>query len=52
MLRKRWYNAEHHRSTPNFPHHVHVGKEDRVESGRSLGIVELIGVIESEVAAQ
>ncbi|OIO90253.1 MAG: hypothetical protein AUK03_13345 [Anaerolineae bacterium CG2_30_64_16] len=52
MLRKRWDNAEHHRSTPSFPHHVHVGDEDRVEPGRVLGIMELIGVIESEVAAQ
>ncbi|MFZ1475928.1 MAG: hypothetical protein WBV59_01020 [Anaerolineae bacterium] len=39
------------RSTPSFPHHVHVGKEDRVESGRALGIMELIGVIEREAAA-
>ena len=51
MLRKRWDNAEHHRGTPSFPHHVHVGKEDRVEPGHSLGIIELIDVIEREVAA-
>jgi hypothetical protein len=52
MLRKRWDNAEHHRSTPSFPHHVHVAKEDRVEPGRSLSIIESIDIIESEVAAQ
>jgi len=51
VLRKRRDNAEHHRGTPGFPHHVHVGREDRVEPGRSLSIVDLIGAFKREVAA-
>ncbi len=48
-LRKRWDNAMHHPELSNFPHHVHVGAEDRVESGRRMSIIELLVVLESEI---
>jgi len=44
--------AEHHQRTPGFPHHMHIGQEDHIEPGRSLGTVDLLDVIESEIAAQ
>ena len=49
VLRKRWDNVEHFPDLPNFPHHIHVGEESRVEPGRSLSIVELVDVIEQEL---
>ncbi len=49
VLRKRWDNVEHFPDLPNFPHHVHVGEESRVEPGRLLGLVELVDVIEQEL---
>lgn len=29
-LRKRWDNVEHNPDLPNFPHHVHVRREENV----------------------
>lgn len=48
-LRKRWDNVEHFPNLPNFPHHVHVGEESRIEPGRSLSIVELLDLIEHKL---
>ena len=42
-------NVEHFPDLPNFPHHVHVGEESRVEPGRLLSIIALIEVIEQEL---
>ena len=49
VLRKRWDNVEHFPGLANFPHHVHMGEEARVEPGRSMSIIELIAVIEQEL---
>ncbi|MCK4471298.1 MAG: hypothetical protein KAW49_05875, partial [Anaerolineae bacterium] len=38
-LHKRWDNVEHYPDLSNFPHHVHVGNEENVESGESLSII-------------
>ena len=51
-LRKRWDNVEHFPDLTNFPHHIHVGEESRVEPGRSLSIIELVDVIEQELGGQ
>ncbi len=51
VLRRRWDNVEHFPELPNFPHHVHIGEESRVEPGRSLGITELIDIIEQELSS-
>jgi hypothetical protein len=44
-LRKRWDNVEHYPDLPNFPHHVHVGKEENVEPGARLSIIQLLDVL-------
>lgn len=49
VLKKRWDNVEHFPDLPNFPHHVHVGEESRVEPGRSLSIMELVDFLEKEL---
>jgi hypothetical protein len=51
ILRKRWDNVEHFPELPNFPHHTHVGEETKVEPGCSLNIIELMDLIEKEIAA-
>jgi hypothetical protein len=48
-LRKRWDNVEYFPDLANFPHHVHVGEESRVEPGRSLSILALMEVIAQEI---
>ena len=49
-LRKRWDNVEHYPDLSNFPHHVHVGNEENVESGESLNIVQLLDVLAGEIS--
>jgi len=48
-LRKRWDNVEHYPDLPNFPHHVHVGREENVEPGERLSIVQLLDVLAGEI---
>ncbi len=48
-LRKRWDNAAHHPGLPNFPHHVHIGDDKRVEPGNSMSIISLINMLENEI---
>jgi len=49
-LRKRWDNVEHYPDLPSFPHHVHVGKEENVEPGERLSIIQLLDVLSSEIS--
>lgn len=49
LLKKRWDNVEHFPGLPNFPHHVHVGEETRVEPGQLLSIVALLDSLEQEL---
>ncbi len=49
VLRKRWDNVEHFPDLPDFPYHVHVGEESRVEPGQLLSIVELVNIIEQKL---
>lgn len=48
-LRKRWDNTQHFLNLPNFPHHVHIGGEEHVTPGETLGIIELLELLEREV---
>ena len=48
-LRKRWDNVEHYPELPNFPHHVHVGREERVVPGERLSIAQLLDVLAGEI---
>ncbi len=50
VLKKRWDNTRHFPDLPNFPHHIHIGSEAQVVPGQSLGILELIEVLEQEVS--
>ncbi len=48
-LIKRWDNAEHFPTLPDFPHHLHIGEEDNVRSSKALSIVDLLDIIETEM---
>ena len=48
-LKKRWDNAEHFPSLAGFPHHVHIGDEEKVAPSKPIGILELIDIIDQEV---
>jgi hypothetical protein len=49
-LKKRWDNARHFPHLANFPHHVHVGDEGRVISGKPMNLLELLELIEEAVS--
>ena len=49
-LRKRWDNVEHYPNLSNFPHHVHVGKEENVEPGERLSVIQLLDVLAGEIS--
>lgn len=49
-LIRRWDNARHFPELPNFPHHVHVGEEKQVVSGQAMSILDLVELIEQELA--
>lgn len=51
-LRKRWDNVEHYPDLSNFPHHVHVGKEENVESGERLSVMQLLDVLAGEISME
>ncbi len=51
-LRKRWDNVEHHPDLPNFPHHVHIGEDKRVEPSERLNIVQLLDVLADKVSRE
>ena len=47
-LVKRYDNAPHFPELNNFPHHVHY--PDMVEPFREIGIVEILEIVENEIA--
>lgn len=49
-LIKRWDNAPHFPHLANAPHHMHVGQEDHVIPGEPMNILELLDVVEHELA--
>jgi len=50
-LIKKWDNSHHFPNLPGFPHHVHIAKEDNVETSKAIGIIELIDIISEEIQA-
>ncbi|MBI5052820.1 MAG: hypothetical protein HZC38_04330 [Chloroflexi bacterium] len=48
QLIKRWDNTPHFPDLPNFPHHVHVGVDDKVESGKPMSILTVLDEIASQ----
>ncbi len=51
-LIRRWDNAEHFPDPDNFPHHIHAESETNVIPGTVLSIMELIDLLEAEIAAR
>jgi len=51
VLKRRWDNTRHFPGLPNFPHHIHIDSETQVVPGQSLGILDLIEVLEQELLA-
>ena len=51
-LRERWDNVEHYPDLPNFPHHVHIGREENVEPSERLSIVQLLDVLAGEIPVE
>jgi hypothetical protein len=49
QLIKRWDNVEHFPNLPNFPHHIHIGKESHVYSSICMNILEIIDLISQEI---
>ena len=49
-LKKRWDNAEHFPSLPEFPNHVHIGSQNKVLPSRPISILDLIDIIEQELS--
>ena len=52
VLRKRWDDVEHYPNLLNFPHHIHVGEESRVEPGQLVSIMELLDSLEQELRSE
>lgn len=44
-LIKRWDNAPHFSGLNNFPHHIHMGKEDHIIPGRPINGLEILDEI-------
>jgi hypothetical protein len=51
QLKKRWDNAPHFRQVETFPHHVHIGQDNRVEPSQPFGIAELVALIEQDISS-
>src|SRR5262245_35038179 len=51
-LKRRWDNAPHYKDVPTFPHHVHVGLADRVESSDPMSIVKILALVDGEISRE
>src|SRR5215813_1608112 len=51
-LRRRWDNAPHHKEVPTFPHHVHIGLADHVESSEPMTILKVLALAERELSRE
>jgi Family of unknown function (DUF6516) len=51
-LKRRWDNAPHHKEVSTFPHHVHVGLTDRVESSEPMTILKVLALAEREISRE
>jgi hypothetical protein len=48
-LKRRWDNAPHHQGLSTFPHHVHLGPVDHVESSEPMTILKILAFVEEEI---
>jgi Family of unknown function (DUF6516) len=51
-LKRRWDNAPHHKEVPTFPHHVHVGLTEHVESSEPMTILKVLALMEGEIQTE
>ena len=49
QLKHRWDNAPHYPGISTFPHHVHVGPSDHVESSQMMNIAQALALVEAEI---
>lgn len=49
QLKRRWDNAPHYPNISTFPHHVHVGPSDHVESSEDMNIAKALVLVEAEI---
>jgi hypothetical protein len=49
QLKRRWDNAPHYPDILTFPHHVHVGPSDHVESSEDMNIAKAFVLVEAEI---
>lgn len=49
-LRRRWDCTPDHPQLPNFPHHVHIEREDKVQESKPIGLIDLLQLLEKLLA--
>ena len=50
LLRRRWDNAPHFPGLSGFPHHCHIGGEDKVEPSLPMNLTHLLDHIAGFIA--
>ena len=50
ILRRRWDCTPHPPEVEGFPHHVHIAIEDHVVAGQKLGVIDLLQLLDQELA--
>ena len=49
-LIRRWDSAPHFPNVAGFPHHIHVGEGDSVETGKPINCLEVLVEIDRELS--
>ncbi|HEX9869622.1 MAG TPA: DUF6516 family protein [Candidatus Tectomicrobia bacterium] len=49
QLKRRWDNAPHYPNILTFPHHVHVGPSEHVESAEDMNMAKALVLVEAEI---
>ncbi len=50
ILRRRWDSTPHFPKLENFPHHIHIGDDKTVMPGSSISLIDLLEILEDEIA--
>lgn len=51
-LRRRWDSMPHHPELQGFPHHIHDGDEANVIPSKPMSLIQLLIVLEAELAPE
>jgi len=49
VLRRRWDTTPDHPELDGFPYHCHIGDEGRVVPSESVGLIQVLALIEAEI---